>query len=280
MRLHVRSSTSRGWNDGADPEQELKAYEWTHVTVTHKEGEFKVYFNGKEEVSEALPEPLPNDGPLYAGNPWNRPSPVFIADLRYMDNVIGPDTIKSIVKEKRFQGYMPAAVTVVDNKPVAPVRNSPYLSASDFGPTFAYSFALWLKPLARVDGWANIFHKGDQDMNRNPAMWFWPDSTRLHIRSGTRSGWDDGLDPKQDLPLDEWTHVAVIHHHGRLEVFYNGKSVAKDWRFQPTQNNGQMRLSDQWYPAASCVVSDFRYWRGVIAHSTLDQVLTERRHPD
>lgn len=47
-------------------------YKWTYVTITHRSGQFVVYFNGIEVLHKrhGVQHPQWADGPLYASDPW------------------------------------------------------------------------------------------------------------------------------------------------------------------------------------------------------------------
>jgi len=98
-------------------------------------------------------------------------------------------------------------------------------------PHVGYSWSWWIKPLGVLDGWTNVFHKGKDDSQRNIAVWMYGNTRRMHIRSqnmlegvesapgsGQYPNNNDGLDPNQELALNQWTHVVLIHHHQRMEV--------------------------------------------------------------
>jgi len=277
LRMHVRSGTRRGWNDGADPEQQLKAWEWTHVVMTHKEGELIVYFNGVQVINQNIPQPHTNDGPLYIGDPWYSPAQAYISDVRYVDTVWDVVAIRSAMEQKKYKDP-PIKQVEVHAAQFAPAQGRQLLSHEQVGQDLtAYSYTLWIKPTGTNGGWSNVFHKGDSDSQRNLAIWFYPGGTRLHIRSGTRSSWNDGLDPGSSLAMNQWTHVAVVHYHGQMEVFYNGVSQGKEWKWQPNSNTGALRVSNPWYPSAPCQLSDFRLFRGPITKETIDKIYGENK---
>jgi len=277
LRLHVRSGTRRGWNDGADPEQQLKAWEWTHVTITHKEGELVIYYNGVSVLNQNIPQPHTNDGPLYIGDPWHAAAQAYIADVRYVDAVWDIVAVRTAMEQKKYQDHKPKEL-VVHAQQFSPSQGRQLQTAEQVGADLtAYSYTFWIKPTGTNGGWSNVFHKGDVDSQRNLAIWLYPGSTRLHIRSGTRSGWNDGLDPGSALPMNQWTHVAVVHYHGHMEVFYNAVSQGKEWKWQPNSNTGALRVSNPWYPAASCQLSDFRLYQGPIDKATVDQIFGENK---
>lgn len=70
--------------------------------------------------------------------------------------------------------------------------------------------------------WRNLFHYGNSNITRAPAMWLWPNDTwKLHFRIKTTKGWNDGIDfyvPKQfQIPGKDFN--VRIQHKG-----YNNSS--------------------------------------------------------
>jgi len=277
-RLHIRSATARGHNDGADPEAELNVWEWTHVAITHKEGEFVVYYNGVEAVRADLPQPLHNDGPVYMSEPYlYDAAEVDMADLVYVDTVIDVVAVRTQMERKRYDASPPKEI-VIAKEEFKPSPKRLLMSGHDLGDDLtAYTWTFWVRPISVNKEWANLFHKGDADAQRNIAVWFYPGTTRLHIRSGTRSSWNDGLDPVSALPMQTWTHVTIVHMHSRMEVYFNAVSQGQEWKWQPNTNAGSLRASSEYYPPADCALSDLRLFQGVIPTKQIEAVFAENK---
>ncbi|MFT7582646.1 MAG: hypothetical protein ACI9MR_004328 [Myxococcota bacterium] len=149
-------------------------------------------------------------------------------------------------------------------------------------PSSAYSYSFWVKPTRTNKGWSSALQAVDASMppielaasemsvaakdggppvharHRNPAVWFYPGSTRLHIRSGTRASWNDGRrDPTPTLRLSKWTHVAVVHSGGRLSVFYDGNQVATGASPGPVGAGGPIYAGDPWSAMGGAELSGF-----------------------
>jgi len=261
-----------------DPEAQLKAWEWTHVAITHKAGEFLVYFNGVKVAEGQLPQPTSNDGPLYVSDPWHEPATCELADIRYVDSALDIVAVRTAMEQKKYKADVPKEI-ILQQPVFSPSQGRVLASAEKIGMDLhAYTYVFWVNPTTIHQGWSNIFHKGDADSQRNLAIWFYPNSFRLHIRSGTRSSWNDGLDPASSLPQGTWTHVAVVHAHGSMEVFYNGVSQGKEWKWQPASNAGALRSSNGWYPPAQCQVADVRMFQGPIPKKKIDEIISEGKN--
>merc|ERR1712139_217730 len=85
--------------------------------------------------------------------------------------------------------------------------------SSNFRTASEYDLSFDIKPFRKVRGWANILHFTKRNSNygraedRNPAIWFYSNSYRLHIRQGRKGHVNDGCDPHKQLTHNRWTRV-------------------------------------------------------------------------
>ena len=75
----------------------------------------------------------------------------------------------------------------------------------------SYEVTFSVIPRSRKSGWRNLFHFGVSGRNvpRIPAVWFYHNSTRLHIRTSANRNNNDGYDPNIHLPLNKVTNVTI-----------------------------------------------------------------------
>jgi len=109
-------------------------------------------------------------------------------------------------------------------------------------------------------GWSNIMHFTTTGRNccsygdRTPAIWFFPRSTRLHIRCGTKSSGNFGHDPPHLLRAHSNTTVVVTCKGNRMTVQLSGSytynwSGAIDSRRPGSDGwvTGTFYVTDPWY---------------------------------
>ena len=77
-----------------------------------------------------------------------------------------------------------------------------------------YRLEFTIIPLSKGMGWRNIIHSTIRGQNmcddcRVPGIWFYSNTTRLHIRSGSIGNGNFGYDPKMELPLNQETNVTI-----------------------------------------------------------------------
>jgi hypothetical protein len=126
-----------------------------------------------------------------------------------------------------------------------------------------YSINFVIIPKGVVSQWANLFHfslsGNDLDAgSRSPAMWFWPGTTRLHVRIGdvTDFNWGFDTDP---LPIGVAQMINLTCIGNQVTMRAGSK------RYKLTQPkarySGEMKLwiSDPWYVPANASVRGFCY---------------------
>lgn len=97
----------------------------------------------------------------------------------------------------------------------------------------SFTYAFWYMPLERPTGhWRNIFSRGVNDRNRLPGLWLYPRSMRLHVRVSRKLHWNDGCDPRQQLRIGKWVHIAITVHRGVLRVLFNGRQVCANGHYK------------------------------------------------
>ena len=85
-----------------------------------------------------------------------------------------------------------------------------------------------IKPYAKVaDNWGSIMHftTNDVDMewgSRNPAIFFHPGSTKLHVKIDTDKA-NDGIVETSELVLNMVSKITITRHKGELVVSINDK---------------------------------------------------------
>jgi hypothetical protein len=125
-----------------------------------------------------------------------------------------------------------------------------------------YTLSFTLTPYGRIGNWGSILRIGTGTGDccvfgqRTPALWFWPNDTRLHMRIGdSREGnWGIDTDP---LPLNQKATIRLHCEGPFCTLTVNDKAYTAR---QPTfRFSGQVEVwgGDIYYPAANCLVENF-----------------------
>lgn len=187
------------------------------------------------------------------------------------------DKITEQANKKRQQEDQDRQASI--RRPAWRLEFNKIIRGGDLPFTGAYTYMFWVRPRQIVGNWGNILHKGQENVNRNPAVWFYPGSLRLHIRSGTaaqpnwENGGNAGCDPEAVLPLNQWTHVCFVHDSWGLKVYYNGNNVCAQQIGGPRANSGPLYLSDPWHDVAQAELADLRYYPAAVHTDVLARVI-------
>jgi len=150
----------------------------------------------------------------------------------------------------------------------------------------AFTWTFWLKPNSTAKDFTSILHKGSNNFERNIMVAFYPDSTRLHIRSGTdrhptsfTPGSSVGCDPDDLLGLGYWQFVAITHLEGLLSVWYGDASIYGNFRLvcskvlpAPVPNDGPLYAGSPFYKAADTAVADLRIFNRILSKQELSRI--------
>jgi len=160
-----------------------------------------------------------------------------------------------------------------------PRNGAKITSSADIPNTGMYTYTFWIMPTGKIGNWGSIMHKGANNGQRNPAIWFYPGQTRLHCRSGVSGSWNMGADPPDQLRIGSWTFVALTHKAGYLAVYLNGRLRAAVRTGGPLMNNGPMWGGDPWHGQPRCKVADMRMYGRILQSTELKMIQREAKHP-
>jgi len=131
-----------------------------------------------------------------------------------------------------------------------------------------YDLTFDIRPQRKVSGWANIIHFTKRGANygraddRNPAIWFFSNSYRLHVRQGRKGHVNDGCDPRQHLAHNRWTRVKVSLRKAGIKVFFNGRNVCNGPAYKDAIHpvkGVRVYAADPWYRAAGAQLRNVKY---------------------
>lgn len=158
-------------------------------------------------------------------------------DLKTSD--IGPYQLSASLSKSGLIGAAgtpkSGALVLADETDFAKVEdlpNQPLLSElGKNNADFAVSFWLYLD--SRGSGaWRIVLYKGHEILNVPPtdistanrtfAIFAYPDSNIIHYRIGTVNSPNEGGNSVQEIPVNQWTHIAYVKRGRELELFING----------------------------------------------------------
>ena len=124
---------------------------------------------------------------------------------------------------------------LVDDNFKKPTKNS-VIDLKDFKMGKDYNLEFVIKPLGKKSGWTNIIHNTFTGENccrvgdRYPAIWFWSNTTKLHISCGAKNSknWNTTQNPEYNLPINKETIVNIRLQNNIFTVIltdFNGNVV-------------------------------------------------------
>lgn len=166
---------------------------------------------------------------------------------------------------------------IVFTRTTVPTRGQIVREAKDIEWTGSFTYMFWIKPTGINGQWSNVLHKGNSDGHRHPAVWFYPGSTRLHIRSGNAPGDNNGCDADINLPMGSWTHIAFSHSNQGVTVYHNGRVTCQTNYGGPARNDGPLYVSNPWYESARSVLADLRVVARVVSATEINEKRNQRQ---
>mmetsp|Transcript_252 Transcript_252/g.560 ORF Transcript_252/g.560 Transcript_252/m.560 type:complete len:575 (+) Transcript_252:64-1788(+) len=119
-----------------------------------------------------------------------------------------------------------------------------------------YEVSFVIKPDGVGPNWRNVIHftvgeNHGAEGDRVPAVWFYSDATKLHIKSTRKSDVNDGCDPEQHLPMHQETTVTIRVAGGEMNVLFDGTNVCKNTNYGDASvvtKPVTVYAADPWYP--------------------------------
>jgi Concanavalin A-like lectin/glucanases superfamily len=277
LQLRVRSGDRTDLNAGGDAPKPLALNTWSHVTVQHQSGSLRLLVDGQVSGEWKLKEPLQLDAPLYAGSPWYPAAQAYLADVKYAAGYVTQENILQTIAKKAYN-QIPDIFHVIQTRPIRPKTNTVLAQAGSLPRSPAYTYMFWVYFTGNSSSWTELFHKGDTNRARGPALFVRPNSTMLHVRMATADSWNDGVQPAFSFPLHQWTHVGLTHTNGLVELYINGKLQEHYSKPAPVQNDGTLWGCSQWYSPAKAYIADLRYLPKQASPVVFDETAKERKY--
>lgn len=127
------------------------------------------------------------------------------------------------IKQNEIKTFIESGQRIINTEIAIAAIPNPTFPKVYFNNPVIYTIAMWLKPVDYNSNWRNIFTRGRDDQDRTPALYFWPNSTKLHFRHCSTVNLNDGIDSsKVALPLNKYSHIAVVVNKNVMQLYING----------------------------------------------------------
>jgi len=126
----------------------------------------------------------------------------------------------------------------------------------DLGTEFFLEFEI--TPFGTTSSWSSILHRGSQNYERTPGIWFHPGSLRLHVRVSTDSNRNGGCDPQTILNRNQKYNIKVSVQGQILTVWIDDVvGCTKDLEGSMKDSGSTpVYFGDPWYKPADALVEN------------------------
>lgn len=156
------------------------------------------------------------------------------------------------------------------NCEVLPTINGPVtgnrIANINVTPSWRYSFTI--RPTAIESNWANIFHVTSNNTNmegfgaRAPALWFAPNTTRLHLVINTKRTLQWIIDSTKALPLNQDTNVSIDCQDRKITLTLSGavsETLTGTLDEDPFVGSAILYVSNPFHPGFKGTLTNFTY---------------------
>lgn len=304
-RLYYRVSTTSHPNLGGDSLGALPVQRWTHVAMVKAGSKLRLYLQGLPDSEVTLSQPVVhNSFPIHVGDdPWFSPVQARLDELRLDARALNDREIVDLAGLVAHWGFAEGlGSTATDLSPyhndatLGPAPQAPqwFSNGSDsalafdgiddvltvpHAPTLElgrdnadFSVAFWVRLRQGATGaWRTILHKGNNLNARTPGVFLWPNSNRLYYRVSTSTSWNSGGSSVAELPLDAWTHVAMVRNAASLRLYLNGALDSQVTLPGPVSpSTSPLHIGDDpWFGAVRADLDDLRLYQTALPASVV-----------
>lgn len=127
-----------------------------------------------------------------------------------------------------------------------------------------YLLTMTITPRGIVGDWASIVHftKGGNCCtpgDRMPAIWFWPNELRLHVRVGDSTDGNWGIDPTTRLSIGTSTTFRLECRGSTVKVQIGSETINTRQPSQRPTGTANVFMGDSYYAPANCDITNFSF---------------------
>jgi len=177
--------------------------------------------------------------------------------INEVTNIINTHKIDRTVVQKQVTTEMCATSTPVNS--IWPLYQNNKLATFNISKgDYVLSFDITIQGV--LAPWTSILHVSTgTDGSRAPAIFLWPNDTRLHIRIGDTSNANWGLDT-DSLPIGKKTRVSIVAKDTSVAVSVDSRQYAATQPTKrPTGTGYIFYLSDPWYQPANAIIENLTF---------------------
>jgi len=276
---------------------DIQGLGWFHVVWTlNPNGDWIIYLNGillKKYSNKFYPASIERRNMYIGKSNWEDPYfSGYIADFRIYDSVLNQNDVMNIYsgssKAPEYDKNINWKWIWSDSKDnwIGLKENNMIGQWKDLGiddnTNMTISFSIIISKTS--PDWRNILHITNDTRpiveanccepgKRIPALWIWPNDTKLHYRFSSQDSGNNGVDSMNGIGLNKETYITITISRSIINIYYNGKIDnlgLTNWYFIKAEPNAKIYIADPWYPCNNFVIKNLRITNGNIYEKTLD----------
>lgn len=171
---------------------------------------------------------------------------------------------------RRVAGIQGGAVSFNGVDEHIKIDNQAALEVGKNGSDFSLSFWINLKQ-DTTSQYRSIMHKGGANEQRTFALWLYPNTRRIQFAVSTDLHTTQGSISTNQLPFEEWAHVAMVKSGNQLTLFLDGEAdKAYEILGEVISNSGSIYLGDSpWALGTQAELDEFALYNRALSSSEI-----------
>jgi hypothetical protein len=264
---------------------------WFHVVWTlNPNGEWAIYFNGillNKYTNKFYPAAIERQNMYIGKSNWEDPYFTgYIADFRIYDSVLNqndvtniyigqsklPEYDKNINWKWTWSGSKDNWIGLKENNLIGEWREL----GIDDNTNMTISFSIIISK--KNENLRNILHITNdirpiieanccEQGKRIPAIWIYPNDTRLHYRFSSQDYGNNGVDSANPIQIGIETYITLTVSRSIVSIYYNGRldnTGLTYWNYVKANPDAKIYIADPWHPCNDFVIKNLRITNGNI----------------
>ena len=111
------------------------------------------------------------------------------------------------------------------------------------------------------DSWESILHIGNENVQRSPGFWLYPQSYKLHVQLSDTMNSNTGYDPNMELEKGGIYRIRFQCIDNAVSLFINDKLQQYAANvYHIARYKCPVFVGDPWYQAANVTVTDLKIY--------------------
>jgi hypothetical protein len=267
-QLYVVNDQINKGNTSISSKNYIGLNNYTYITITIETNKISIYFNGKLDNSKTFSDtlqPATSDAYFYSPDIWYPSKYIYsqIKDLTFYNTVLDQEKVEYLyTQSKKEVYYIPTSTywTLENTKNKWYQLNKSNL-IGNWGETQISSsnnmnICFWIKVTNLSSDWSSILHITNQNVNccnignRVPALWLYPNSTKLLVVTDSKNKGNTSISSNTDIKMNTDTFISINININKVDIYLNGvlnHSYTYSSNLETANENAYFYCPDPWY---------------------------------